>query len=286
MDGIIHTYQFGRLSVIGAIPDNKESFIMAALSAPVHLEKRQFRYMISNEKILTYQNHRFAYGELVKYKALLEGEVINENTKQIDIGGLPYGIVATSKFFIHFNSQIISFRPIKSRISDRQFKEYFPDLLEAGYHNFFVSAEIDSVDEDIKIVESIKLLKRVSRIFFSVRPTNPSNRPIYRKLDERLKRLEAEREQRTIIATEAGFNIDELLYDEVYMGIIQAADGYGRASVYGEKEDGTSAVIHTSDSPVIEKVADNVEPLAILAQLFQTFKRIWQRKYEDEQEST
>jgi hypothetical protein len=155
-------------------------------------------------------------------------------------------------------------------------------LIEAGHHNFFVSVNIDSVDEDIEITESIRLLKDVSKISLSIRPTNPSNRPIYRPLDERLKRLEAEKERRVIKATERGFNVDELIDDEIYMGVFMAADGYGSASVYGEKEDGTRVVIRTEDSPVIEKVADNEDPLAILAQLFQTFSRIWKRTRDDE----
>jgi hypothetical protein len=233
--------------------------------------------MISKAKIITHKYEKFVYGELVKYKRMLEGEVVNEDTKQRDLGGLPFGVVSVTKFFIHFDSQVIAYRPISSRVSEKQFRLFLSKLIEKGHNNFFVSADIESVDEDIEITKSISLLKRVSRIFLDVKPTNPSNRPVYEKLDNRLKRLEAKKEQRTLISTEQGFNLEALKDDEVYMGIVLAADGYGRASVHGEKEDGTKVVIRTSDSPVIKSVSDSEEPLAILVQLFKTFERIWKR---------
>lgn len=277
MSGKLHLYQFGRLSVIGANTENKEQYIMTALSSNIHTASREFRYLVTNAKVIIHNENKFAYGELIKYKRILEGDVIDEDSKQILEGGLPYGIVASSKFFLHFNSQIIAFRPIASRISNNQFKENLSKLIEKGHNEFFVSVNVSSVDEEIEISEAFSVLKKITKLFFDVHPTNPSNRPVYRTLDERLKRLDAIKEQRTIQASEKGFNVDELKKDESYMGVLLAVDGYGRASLHGEKSDGTKVVINTDDSPVTKQVIDSEIPLEIIDQLFDTFNKIWQR---------
>lgn len=282
MSGKLQTYNFGRISILAANIVDKEDFLMTAFSAQVRVEHREFRYLIANEKIITYNGERFAYGQIVKYKRMLEGDVIDEIEKQITDGVLPYGVIAHSKFFIHIPSQVLAFHPVPSRISDKQFKEYLARLIEAGQHNFFVSAEVETIDEEIKISNSISLLKKVSRIFLDIRPTNPSNRPIYRQVDERLKLLQADREQITLTAGESGLDKQAILEDDIYKGLLMAADGYGKASVYGERDDGTCVVIRTDDSQVTKRVADDEDPVTIVAQLYETFVQIWRRTHLNE----
>ena len=114
----------------------------------------------------------------------------------------------------------------------------------------------------------------------NVRPTNPSNRPVYRELDERLRELNAEREYRDIRAGQGGFEKSELQHDEAYMGVLLAADGYGSASVEGVLPNGENLIVRTEDAPVTQKVTDSDEPEYILAQLFRAFEKVWDRKRE------
>lgn len=89
----IHTYHFGRLSILGASSSDRQKFIMEAFDAPVSAKSGQFRYRVMSESVLEYRQHKFAYGELVKYKQLLEGEVVDEELDKILESGLPQGVV-------------------------------------------------------------------------------------------------------------------------------------------------------------------------------------------------
>ena len=274
-------YYFARISILDAINDDKSTFFMNAFSAPVHVESRKFRYMITSEDRIDYDGHQFIHGELVKYKRVLETDVLNEDEKKVVDGKLPFGVVAQSKFFIHLNSQVVAYHPIINRISNNQFLTHLTELIEVGYDKFFVQADISPIDEEVKISEAIKILETVTEVSFDVHPTNPSNRPVYQTLDERLKRLKATREKRTIYAEAEGFNREELLKDGAYKGIMLAVDGYGNASLSGEKDDGSYTTISTGESPVLKEVSDSDDPKAILVQLLDIFRKIWRRKDRD-----
>lgn len=273
-----HKYYFGRVNIVDALDDDRTSFYLNSFSAPVHVEKRDFRYLIANEKLVQYEGDQFVYGELVKYKRELDTDVVDENEKRVVDGKLPYGLVAQSKFFIHLSSQIIAYHPISNRISNNQFITHVSELIELGYDKFFVQAKIEPIDEEVKIQEAIKVLKSVYEVSFDIHPTNPSNRAVYEDLDERLKRLNASREKRFIYSKPEGFNQGELLKDDAYKGIMLAVDGYGNASLSGQKNDETKTTITTGESPVTKEVSDSDEPKSILVQLFETFRKIWQRK--------
>jgi len=235
-------------------------------------------YRIMREKVINFSGEKFIYGELVKYKQLLEGEIVDEESDRIIESGLPKGVVAISKFFIHSKTMVVGYRPIKSRISEQQFKVFLAKLIAIGHENFFVDVEIDSVDEDVKIEDSLSIFQRIQRIITNVRPTNPSNRPVYRTLDERLRRLNATGEYRDLRASESGLNKDALAEDEAFMGVMLASDGYGKASIEGVAQNGKRLVVRTEDSPVTRRVTDSESPEDIIGQLFRAFEDIWERK--------
>lgn len=276
---VTHAYQFARLHLIRSNSKSFEEFLLEAFSKPVHVTKGNFRFMVANYKHLDFKGNAYIYGELFKYKHLLENEVINEKTKEVKVEDVEFGIVATSKFFIHCGSNIIAFRPVSGRISAQQVYTHLADLIEEGHNRFFVSAEIDPIIEEIRISDFINSLISIQKIFVDVRPTNPSNREVYKELDERLHRLEVEREQRTVSARSGGFNIEELRKDEIFQSIYMATDGYGVASVTGVSESGEIVTLNTDDSPVIMKVVDNDDPVNILGQLHEIIKKLWNRTH-------
>lgn len=271
----VHTFLFGRLNVLGKW-DNKRSFLHQALSSGEIEKQRKFKYGIFNVEDLSLDGEIFASGQLVKYKPLLEGEIVDETKKQVVEGGLPDGVVAKSDFFLHYASGIIAYRPITNRLSEKQFRGMFSRLIEAGHYNFFISAEIRLIEEEYGIIEAVKKFDVIRRISIELHPTNPSNRDLYRCIDERLKKLRAESMRQIVEAKEGGLNKDALSEDEVYKGIVMAADGYGRGRVQGIL-DGASVTISTGQSPVKKDILDTDNPKEDLSQLMEAFRKIWDR---------
>jgi hypothetical protein len=275
MPARVHTYFFGRLNLLGA-RDDKHRFLYDALKADIYETKGKFKYGFFETREVVHEENLFAFGSLVKYKPLLEGEIVDEDTHRLVEDGLPYGVIARSEFFFHYRTAVIAYRPITNRLSATQFREITARLIESAHDNFFVSAEIESVDEDLEIREAVGKFETISKISFDLHPSNPSLRPIWRAVDERLKALEARRLRETVEAREDGFNKDILMNDDAFGGLIMAADGYGKGRVEGVL-DGRKVTISTEDSPVKKEVIPSDDPVDLLSQLMPTFRRIWER---------
>lgn len=273
----VHVYHFGRLNLLGATYEGKRGYILEALRANIFESDREFKYLIAKVQELTVNDDVFVYGTLVKYKELLEGIVVDENRKELVEGGLPDGLIAEAKFFLHYGSSVVAYRPIANRISDRQFRNLFARLIQAGRNNLMVTADVESIDEEIQILEALEELVTIERITIDLHPTNPSNREIYISIDERLKRLRAERMRQTIEAKDGGLNKTAIREDDTYRGIVMATDGYGWARVDGVNKEGRQVQINTDDSPITARVTDFENPHLILESLLSTFTRIWAR---------
>lgn len=268
----ILTFFFGRLNIT-SYANNKKDLILTGLRTDKFFDSNQFKYGFFDVQEI---NDEFVYGRLVKYKRVLEGEIVDEESHRTIVGGLPYGIVAKSDFFLHYKSGVIAFRPLASRISAKQFRGVFARLFEIGHDNFFVSAQIETIDEGIKIEEAIKKFEVVRKITFDIHPTNPSNRDVYKRVDERLKRLKADKLKQIVESDkEDGLDKSALLEDETYRSLVMATDGYGNGSIHGVTE-GRKVVITTGDSPVRKEIVEN-ELEEMLEDLLPTFKRIWNR---------
>jgi hypothetical protein len=247
--------------------------ILTGLLTDKFHDKNEFKYGFFDVQEL---NNEFVYGRLVKYKRILEGEIVDEESHRTVVGGLPHGIVAKSDFFLHYKSGVIAYRPLASRISAKQFRHIFARLFEAGHDNFFVSAQVETIDEGLKIEEAIRKFEVIRKISFDIHPTNPSNRDVYKRVDERLKHLRAEKLKQTVEASENGLNRDALLEDDIYRSLIMATDGYGNGSLYGVSE-GRTMVITTGDSPVRKDIVESPSALEMLESLLPAFKQIWNR---------
>jgi hypothetical protein len=271
----ILTFFFGRLNINAYVAD-KRNLILTGLRTNKFHDKNEFRYGFFDVEPV---NDEFVYGRLVKYKRLLEGEIVDEESHRTAVGGLPYGMVGKSDFFLHYKSGVLAYRPLASRISAKQFRLVFARLIEAGHDNFFVSAQVETIDEGLRIDEAIRKFETIRKVVFDIHPTNPSNRDVYKRIDERLKMLKAEKLKQTIEASDGGLNKKALLDDDIYRSLIMAADGYGNGSIHGVAE-GRTMVITTEDSPVRKEIVESLSPLEMLESLLPTFKRIWERMNE------
>lgn len=271
----ILTFFFGRLNINAYVADKKD-LILTGLRTDKFHDKNEFRYGFFDIEEL---NVEFVYGRLVKYKRLLEGEVVDEERHLTAVGGLPYGMVGKSDFFLHYKSGVLAYRPLVSKISAKQFRFVFARLIEAGHDNFFVSAQVETIDEGLRIEEAIRKFEVIRKVVFDIHPTNPSNRDVYKRVDERLKQLRVEKLKQVVEASEGGLNKNTLLDDDIYRSLIMAADGYGSGSIHGVAE-GRTMVITTEDSPVRKEIVESPSPIEMLESLLSTFRQIWERMNE------
>lgn len=281
MAGRVHTYYFGRLNLWGQVISDKSDFILRSLNSGNRLRETKFNYMFTDIRILGADPENFITGLLVKYKSELEGERVNEVERRVVEGTMPEGVVAKAPFILHPRSSIIAYRPIMGRLSDEQFRAKYARLFEEGHERFFVSARIDSINEEIKVINAIDELQKILWVKVEVRPTNPSNRPVYKPLDERLKSLEAKKLKEEISGGENGLSRDALKQDEAYQGILMAVDGYGTAAVKGLSSDNRHVVIRTTDSPQTARIVDEGTSEGALESLIGSFRVIWERIRDD-----
>lgn len=189
---------------------------------------------------------------------------------------MPLGVVARPEFILHYDSSIITYRPIANRLSHRQFRSVFSSLIESAHHDFFINVELQPIVEEYQITEALLKFARIDRISFTLHPTNPSNRDLYRHIDQRLKDLNAAHIKETIIAGEGGLDQSKLKNDDAINSLVMASDGYGFGAIEGEIED-RKVTITTEDSPIQQEVVATDDPESLLEQLASAFRRIWQR---------
>jgi hypothetical protein len=84
-----------------------------------------------------------------------------------------------------------------------------------GHERFFVSAKFESIDEEIRIEEALKKFDHIYMVTFDIHPTNPSNRDTYKSLDEKLKRLNADKMKETLESKQ-----EDLIYRQYWTMIL------------------------------------------------------------------
>lgn len=218
----------------------------------------------------------FIFGKLVKYKPAVRGNFVDEDEKRLIEKEFSRGVIAYSEFYLHVSSNIIAYHPIVSRLSSRQFRTIFSFLFQEVNDDFFVSTELRPITEEMEILEAFKNLTTIKRITVNCHPTNPSNRDVFKPLDEKLKKLNAENFKQELIGGNGGLKINELEKDDIYPAIVMATDGYGKGIIEGEK-DGRKITISTDESPVKKEVVVSDDPATTLDSLINIFKQIWQR---------
>jgi len=251
-------YYFGRLNVIGSHPD-RPSLLTDGLGPLEITTRRGLKWGFFKVGTLTNPVGEFVHGFLVKFKPLAEEEVAIPETHEIDDRTVENRIRAKARFFLHRSSHIIAYRPSGREISRSVFVNRFKELFENNLGGFFVDTEILPIDEQHQIRDAIRTLQKISRVQVRLHPSNPSNRDVWKRVDERLRTIDVSsyREDYEADPTSAGLNIanDEELSSKMAM----AEDGYGIVRVIGESG-GERKELSTLDAPITALAPSDDEP--------------------------
>ena len=271
-------YFFGRLNTI-AVYENKKNFIMNGLRPGVSIESHGNGWLFAEISEIVNDLGDFIHGYLVKYSDSFE-EVIHPEEGQFDETSIQDRVKAKSEFFLHIKSGLIAYHPVGKKIPRPLFDSKFRDLFEKAYDNFFVSAEIQTVEDRFEIFEQIRGLQVVEKITFRLHPSNPNNDPIWKDVDDDIHSMDAANyleEYSSKPGSKKGLNKDLILNSDRIKGrFIMAEDGYGKGEVVGTK-DGQTKNLSTGKNPTTATILLKEEPEENLNALKDTLKKIFDR---------
>lgn len=278
MPSRVHTYLFGRLNLIATYND-KQQYLLAGLSPAGNIESHGFEWGFFQVRTLQVAAGPFFHGVLVKYRPRSAEEVAVPSEHLLIDEEARNRVKAKSPFFLHVPSGVIAYRPITGQISPETFRSRFCTLFETAHDGLLVSAEIQSVQERLKLLEALTRFSFIQRISVALHPSNPRNSQRWKRTDERIKALRAVRYREEFEAKPGGPGLLIPPDDEVVDKIVMADDGYGQASATG-RIDGHVKTITTSTNPVAAQVPVDDDPTRILRGLQPTLDDILRRTQE------
>lgn len=266
-------YFFGRFN-LAATYDNKRDYVLQGLRGGTIIQGRGSGWGFFEIEETLVENEQWVYGYLVKYKPEGEEEIVVRETQQIEDEAVINRVMDKSRFFMHLSSGIIAYRPISNQISRQQFTERFVEIFRENHDNFFLNVDIQSITEDLSLLELLRKFSRIQEVLISLHPSNPSNRDVWQRTDERIKALNAATYQEKIEADPKSSGLNVVNDDETTGKITMAVDGYGKAEVRGTL-DGETKVVSSDDNPISIQ-APNDEALVedILKTVLLTFRII------------
>lgn len=270
------SYHFGRLNIIAVFSDKKR-FLLEGLNTTKILRKSSHLWGFFDIEEVSFQDHGFISGYLVKLRPASDEETADIDTHQLKHEELLNKTVAKSLFFLDANSGLIAYHPAGRDIDDPHFRAMFAKLFEEAYEGFFVDVQIQTVEERLKIFEALKRFSRIIELDVYLHPSNPRYSSVWKRVDDRMKMLNASsytERYKSRVGGE-GLKVDE--DDEIRSKITMADDGYGEAKVKGQLGDKTLTV-STGDNPLkAEAPIDDQDRNQILSFLWDTFESIRSR---------
>lgn len=228
-------------------------------------------------EIETHDNETYCSGWLAKYKPSAVEEIVVPENHALGDYSVPNLVTAKSRFFLHLETGLIAFRAVTPDIPRDVFKQRFCSCLENAYDAILVNVEITLVEDEYEILEAIKSFSSIKQVEISLHPSNPSNRDLWKRVDERLIKLRATKyiEQYETDRPDGSLNIQQ--DDEIKSKVTMAVDGYGKAAISGVMA-GRNRTITTEDNPITEEArSDDLDAQSVLTDLKEMFQRIMNR---------
>jgi hypothetical protein len=279
----ISKYYLGRLNIISAYSGEKVDFLFNGLNTLAVLPARAYSYAFFESEKLEYPNDDstddYLTGLLVKYRPSEDGETVDWATREIEEQEVRDRIKCKSRFVLHIKTGIIAYQVIGD-FTEKIFRHTFCDLFERAHHDYFVDAEIQSINHEISFLESLRGLDSIDKISIYLHPSNPSNRAMWKNQDDKLKRLEVQ-SYTEIYKLRESANAQAIRQDvEVTSKLHMAMDGYGKAKVAGV-QGGEKRTLSTGDNPItcdVELEDSNPDDSrAIISKIAPTFRSLFKR---------
>ncbi len=258
------TYYIGRVLKLGILDQDK---LIYALNNPAVINFRGNSWTFIDVKENNQSGHRYIYGKLSKFAPEGEVGVVDTATKSGEKRLEPNLILASSPFVYIPEHSGICFLNISNKIEQHVFIRRFCDIIKTTHKNFFVECDIDLISDLKSFSAKLSSLDGIYKISARVSPPNPLFSPLWKPLEEYLKKRNTDKmsviedapiadnlnTKLPILVEKASeqSESEQFIPDfEIEVGdaaILMAADGYGKGIVRGRRNQ-ELVVIKTSET--------------------------------------
>lgn len=269
-------YLFGRLNLLLGNASKKQ-LLWDAVSSSTFLERRGNRWGIFDAQELSHEGYEFLSARLVKFRPLSTDEVVDAEHHRLTTENIEDRVEAKSRFFVHLASGLLAFEDASPAVAPAAFRLRTAELINEALGGFFANAEIQVVDEQLSFLSVVERFERLTKFVVVLHPSNPSNRDVWSRVDQRLRTLEVSRYREEFVTSRDCGGRALLSDEELRAKTFMAEDGYGEAKVTGFAE-GRLRTVSTRDNPVSDVVDASLDqPGALLTALWERFRLILAR---------
>lgn len=273
------TYYAGRLNLMPTQPNvaAKRELIRSALGALVTLENRGFEWGFLNISELTIEGRNFFGGYLVKFKPESRVEIAQMETRTLQVAVARGLVDAKARFFLEVETGLIFYHPSLPAIKRDAFDTRFSHLFERGLGNFFISVEIDPIQEQSSIIEELQRFDLILEYDVTLRPSNPDHSDLWAEQDARLKKRNVKWSRTKLRGAEANGGLRIKEDEEIIASLHMAEDGYGAASITGKTGGKIRRVTSRKAQVSYPGPNDDLEDSVVLITLLEGFREILRR---------
>lgn len=210
---------------------------------PIEYRKDYFKFV--SIELIKEGVENYIIGRIVKYKLQQQLEVIEDGSNEISEVLVKNKILAASKFIIRPEEGIIAYEDIPSYIPKDTFPKIFETLFKSNNEKQ-LEITISPITDENAFFTRIKEIKQIKRVVISLVPSNPSNRDVWKEMDEKLKNdnITNYKEIQENKSPNGSIKIDDETKSKLHM----SEDGYGKSQVQGIDKDGDYITVSTKDA--------------------------------------
>ncbi len=261
--------------------------IRQAILQAEEIEYRESAWTIIEAEAGTVSHARrrtsYIVATIVKYDPFATVEVVDARQRKVLLQREPNLQRAACRFVYFPSFEIMGHQRIWNQISPSGFRNRMRDLVTAFHNDFFVECNLKAIADHQLFIKRLAGLEKVNGIKTSVRPPNPLFSPFWKSLKDYLRKRklkllkldevakggqEIETSLLEILKRIESNNLsDEKPPDIGDAAVLMAADGYGTASISGQRKN-QRVVIRTSQNEMQVKLAVEISNRGLAKAIF------------------
>jgi len=289
------TYYIGRVLKLGVLDQEK---LIYAINNPGVINFRGNSWTFIDVHEHNQSGNHYIVGKLCKFAPEGKVDVVDTATKSGEKQLEPNLILASSTFIYIPEHSGICFLNVSNHIEPKTFIRRFCEIIKKTHKNFFVECDIDLISDLKTFSAKLSALDGIYRISASISPPNPLFSPLWKPLEEYLRKRNTDKmsiiedapvannlntklpyivEQVSLQSESKQFTPDY----QIELGdaaILMAADGYGKGIVRGHKKN-EIIVIKTSETALNFTFDKSPEPHELFVKALSILERVKKSRY-------
>lgn len=284
------TYYIGRVLKLGLLDQEK---LIEAINNPRQIVYRGNGWTFIDVEEYNQNGNKYIFGKLSKFAPDGEVTIVDTVSRSEKIQTEPNLKMASSPFIYIPDHSGIAFLNVSNHIEQTTFIKRFCEIIEFTHKNFFVDCDIELISDLKTFAAKLLSLDLIYQINAKISPPNPLFSPLWETLEKYLR--ERNTDKMTIIedaqeskklntnlpilvekASEQTENSQFIPEEEIPIGdaaILMAADGYGKGSIRG-KRNNELVVLKTAETALNFSFSKTPDPYELYLKALPLFERI------------